>query len=63
MDSDYSDNREVKVGMVPYLNKILKESPEAILGVTPTIPSEPLFNFRDEKDRRLLDKERAREFH
>ena len=57
---DYSDNGKVKVGMVSYLNKILKESPEEILGVTPTLLSEPLFNVRYKKDRMLLYEERAR---
>ena len=60
---EYSDKVKVKVGMVSYLNKILKESQEIILGVTPTLPSELPLNVRDNKDRRLLDEEREREFH
>ena len=59
---DYSDKGKVKVGMVSYLKKILKESPGAIAGVTPNLLSEPPFNEKDEKDKRLLDEERARVF-
>ena len=63
MDLDYSDKGKLKVGMVSYPKKMLKESTEAILWITPTIPSEPLFNVRGEKDGKLLDEERARGFH
>ena len=60
---DYSDKGKVKMGMVSYLKKILKEFPGEIAGVTPNLLSEPPLNVRDEKDRRLLDGESARAFH
>ena len=63
MDLEYRDKVKVKVGMVSYLKKILKEPLREIVGVTLNLLSEPPLNVRDEKDRRLLDGESARAFH
>lgn len=63
MELDFSEKKKVKVRMVEFLKKTMKEFPEAITSTSPTPAANHLFNVRDEKDRVLLDETRARAFH
>ena len=49
--------------MVSYLNIILTQPPEEIVGAAPNPANDHLFNVRDDKYMRLLYEERERKFH
>ena len=49
--------------MIKYLKGVIEAFPEQIVGKSATPAGERLFDIRDEKDRKLLDKERAMALH
>mmetsp|Transcript_26671 Transcript_26671/g.56142 ORF Transcript_26671/g.56142 Transcript_26671/m.56142 type:complete len:625 (+) Transcript_26671:3224-5098(+) len=63
MTLNYSESGKVKVSMVDYFKKTIREFPEEIVGTAPTPAGDHLFQVRAEEERVLLDEERARAFH
>ena len=51
------------VSMVKYLQKVIKEFPEAIKSTSPSPAGDHLFDVREEADRKVLPEEQARQFH
>jgi hypothetical protein len=49
--------------MIPYINKIIQEFPEKIMGVSPTPAGDHLFKIRDPTDARHLPKPQAIAYH
>ena len=62
MDMDYSEQKVLGVSMIPYIDGILEEFPEAITKTSPTPAAEYLFNVRDE-DKKPLCEDMAMAFH
>ena len=59
MDLDFSSPKVLKIGMIKYIKKILKEFPEEIKSVAATPAVEHLFEvYKDSKDK-LLPEEQA----
>jgi hypothetical protein len=61
MDLDYSEKGKVKIRMVPYLQSIIDEFPEEIMGTRVTPAADYLFHVRD--DASPLPEEQAGIFH
>ena len=51
------------VSMVKYLQKIIEEFPEVIKLTSPSPAGDPFFDVREEADRKVISKEKARHFH
>ena len=63
MDIDWLTKPGVMiVSMVKYLQKIIKEFPEAIKSASPSPAGDHLFDVREEVDRKVLPEEQARQF-
>jgi hypothetical protein len=58
---DFSSKNEVQINMNPYISKIIKESPEEIIGKSATPARDHLFKIRE--DGRKLNDEMADTFH
>jgi hypothetical protein len=63
MDFDYSEKGKVKVRMIPYLQSILVDFPEEIVGTKTTPAADYLFKVRDEAQATKLPEEQAASFH
>jgi hypothetical protein len=63
MDFDYSEKGKVKVRMIPYLQSILDDFPEEIVGTKSTPAADYLFKVRDESETKKLPEEQAASFH
>jgi hypothetical protein len=61
MDFDYSEKGKVKIRMIPYLESIIDEFPEEIVGTRVTPAADYLFQVQD--DATLLPEEQAIIFH
>jgi hypothetical protein len=63
IDLEFREDGNLDVSMVKYLKGALEEFPEQIVGKSATPAGDRLFDIRDEKDRKLLEEERAVAFH
>jgi hypothetical protein len=63
MDFDYSEKGKVKVRMIPYLQNILDDFPEEIIGTKTTPAANYLFKVRDVSQTTKLPEEQAAAFH
>ena len=63
MDSDCLEKSKVKISIVKFLQKFISDFPKEIKGQAPTPATDQLFDVRDEKERKLLDKDHAIAFH
>ena len=65
IDLDYSEDGNVKISMIKYIIKMIREFPEVIRGSVATPAAEHLFQVRDadEPTRRVLPEEQAVTFH
>ncbi len=59
----FREDGNLDVSMIKYLKGVIEAFPEQIVGKSATLAGERLFDIRDKKDRKLLDKERAMAFH
>ena len=62
MDMDYSEEKVLGVSMIPYIDDIINEFPEAITKTSPTPAAEYLFTVREE-GQKLLSEDMAMAFH
>jgi hypothetical protein len=63
VDLEFREHGNLEVSMVKYLKNIIEGFPEMIAGRLPTLAGDRLFDVRDDKDVKPLDKERAMTFH
>ena len=63
MHLDFTEDGVFQVDMSSYVEGILKEFPEPILKCSPTPHSDGLFTVRDEETSRLLNEDKAMQFH
>eukprot|EP00804_Cyclotella_cryptica_P021176 CCRYP_001489-RA/>CCRYP_001489-RA protein AED:0.41 eAED:0.35 QI:0/-1/0/1/-1/1/1/0/615 len=67
MDLDYSVPGKLRVSMIKYVDKILKDFPQAITKTSSTPAADHLFQIRDAeevaKQEKFLSEEQARHFH
>ena len=67
MDLDYSLDGKVRVSMIKYADKVLKDFPEEIRRASSTPAADHLFNIRDpeetEKEGKWLSEEHAQHIH
>ena len=67
MDLDYSLDGKVRVSMIRYVDKVLKDLPEQIRKTSSTPAADHLFNLRDpeetEKLGKWLSEEQVQHFH
>jgi hypothetical protein len=63
IDLEFREDGNLDVSMVKYLKGVIEGFPEQITGKSPTPAGDRLFDIRDEKERKLLDEERAVAFH
>jgi len=63
MDLDYRTPGVVRVSMIPFVKKILKEFPEELGAVAPSPAADHLFKVREESESKLLPKEQAIIYH
>ena len=57
MDLNFSSPKVLKIGMIKYIKKVLKEFPEEIKSVSATHAAEHLFEVRKENKDKLLPEE------
>ena len=60
---EFQEDGNLDVSMVKYLTGVIEVFPEQIVGKSATQAGDRLFGICDEKDRKLLDEERAVAFH
>jgi len=63
VDLEFEQDGRLNVLMVNYLKNVIKAFPEQIVGRAATPAGERLFDIRDKKEARPLEKERAIAFH
>ena len=63
IDLEFREDGNLDVSMVKYLKGVLEAFPEQIVGTSATPAGDRLFDIRDDKDRKLLEEERAVAFH
>ena len=63
MDMDWSQDGNMIVSMIKYLQKVINNFPEVIKSTADTPASEHLLQVRDEKDRKFLLEEQAQHFY
>ena len=63
MDLDLSVDRDVRVIIRDYLNKIVSDFSDKIQGILETLSAEHLFTVREDTGRKVLDKDWATAFN
>ena len=63
IDLEFTEDRTVKVSMVNFLKKVIEEFPEVIKGSASSPAMERLFDVRADKERSVIEEERAVAFH
>ena len=63
MNLDFSEDGNVKVSMIPYLNKILHDFPELLGNITTSPAADHLFRVHSDEETQLLPEEQAISFH
>ena len=63
MDLDFSSAKTLKIGMIKYIKKILKDFPEEIKSAADTPAAEHLFTVHEDNKDKLLPEEQALAFH
>ena len=63
MNLDFSEDGNVKVSMIPYLNEILHDFPELLGDIATSSAADHLFKVRPDGEARLLPEDQAVSFH
>ena len=63
MDLDYATLSEVKISMILYVENIIKDFPEEIMGTVATPAREHLFEVQEDKSFVRLPEQDAIDFH
>ncbi len=63
VDLEFCEDRNLQVSMVKYLENVIKEFVELIVGRVATPAGDRLFDIQDAKEARQLEEERAIAFH
>ena len=63
MDLDFSENGVFKCSMIPYIDTIFSDFPEAITTSAPSPHTDSLFKVRDEEESKYLPEKQAEMFH
>jgi hypothetical protein len=63
VDLEFCKEGNLRVSMVKYLENVIGEFPELIVGRAATPAGDILFDIRDAKEARQLEEERAIAFH
>ncbi len=63
VDMEFNDDRRLDVSMIKYLQAVIKDFPEVIMGRAATPAVDYLFNVRDKKEAKALEEEQALAFH
>ncbi len=60
---DFNNDGTLDGSMIKYLQNIIEDFPEVMMGRAATPPVDHLFNIRDKKEARPLEEERVLVFH
>ena len=63
MDLDFSENGVFKCSMIPYIDTIFSDFPEAITTSAPSPHTDNLFKVRDEEEAKYLPEKQADMFY
>ena len=63
MNFEFMDNGSLEVSMFKYLDSIIDEFPELIMGKAATSAADHLFSVRDADEAKYLPEEKAIAFH
>ncbi len=63
MDMEFNNDGTINISVIKYLQDLIEDFPEVIMGRTATPATDHLFNVRDKKEAKALEEERALAFH
>jgi hypothetical protein len=63
MNMEFNNDGTLDISIIKYLQDIIKDFLEVIMGRAATPAADHLFNIRDKKEARVLEEERALAFH